>query len=179
MSPQIEELFGHPVEDWLADVQSLGAVVHPDDLPIVKRAEAEARERHEPFELEYRVFRADGSDPVRIFFTISMSRRAPSADGIGGESGRPSPASTSPDPRPPDRIQLSPVGGDGLSWTRSSGQRPGNQGATRVLGVHFGVGSRASVSRRRSARWPLPVHQAHQNDDERTDAVGHTWALDR
>ena len=35
--------------------------MHPDDLPIVNRAEAEARERHEPFELEYRVFRADGS----------------------------------------------------------------------------------------------------------------------
>jgi PAS domain S-box-containing protein len=61
VSPQIEALFGYPVEDWLADIQLWERVVHPDDLPIVKRAEAEARERHEPFELEYRVFRADGS----------------------------------------------------------------------------------------------------------------------
>ncbi len=61
VSPQIEELFGYAVEEWLADVRLWERVVHPDDLPIVKRAEAEARERHAPFELEYRVFRADGS----------------------------------------------------------------------------------------------------------------------
>jgi PAS domain S-box-containing protein len=61
VSPQIEELFGYPVADWLADAKLWDRVVHPDDLVIVTRAEAEARERHEPFELEYRVVRSDGS----------------------------------------------------------------------------------------------------------------------
>ncbi|MEP6812721.1 MAG: PAS domain S-box protein [Actinomycetota bacterium] len=61
VSPQIEELFGYPPEDWLADRKLWSRVVYPDDLAIVTRAEVEARERHEPFELEYRVVRSDGS----------------------------------------------------------------------------------------------------------------------
>jgi PAS domain S-box-containing protein len=61
VSPQIEELFGYPAEEWFSNVDLWDRVVHPDDLAIVTRAEAEARERREPFELEYRVVRADGS----------------------------------------------------------------------------------------------------------------------
>jgi PAS domain S-box-containing protein len=61
VSPQVVELFGYPVEQWLDDPSLWERVVHPDDLPIVTRAEAEARERHERFELEYRFVRADGS----------------------------------------------------------------------------------------------------------------------
>jgi PAS domain S-box-containing protein len=60
VSPQIEALYGYPVEDWLADVELWNRVVHPDDLEHVLQAEAEARERHERFELEYRFVRADG-----------------------------------------------------------------------------------------------------------------------
>ncbi len=61
VSPQIERLFGYPAGEWLSNVDLWDRVVHPDDLAIVTRAEAEARERREPFELEYRVVRADGS----------------------------------------------------------------------------------------------------------------------
>jgi two-component system cell cycle sensor histidine kinase/response regulator CckA len=78
VSPQIEELFGYPVADWLADVHLWERVVHPEDLPIVKRAEVEARERHEPFELEYRVFRADGS----IGWILDRMETIYDADGV-------------------------------------------------------------------------------------------------
>ena len=61
VSPQIEDLFGYSADEWLADVELWERVVHLDDLAIVKRAEVEARERHERFELEYRIVRADGS----------------------------------------------------------------------------------------------------------------------
>jgi two-component system, cell cycle sensor histidine kinase and response regulator CckA len=61
VSPQIEELFGYAVAEWLSDVELWNRIVHPADLAIVQRAEAEARDRHEPFELEYRVVRRDGS----------------------------------------------------------------------------------------------------------------------
>jgi two-component system cell cycle sensor histidine kinase/response regulator CckA len=61
VSPQIEELFGYPATEWISDVTLWDRVVHPADLAIVRRAEAEARERHQPFELEYRVVRSDGS----------------------------------------------------------------------------------------------------------------------
>ena len=78
VSPQIEELFGYAVEDWLADIHLWERVVHPEDLPIVNRAEAEARERHEPFELEYRVFRADGS----IGWVLDRMETVYDADGV-------------------------------------------------------------------------------------------------
>jgi two-component system, cell cycle sensor histidine kinase and response regulator CckA len=78
VSPQIEELFGHPVEDWLDDVGLWARVVHPDDLAIVTRAEAEARERHEPFELEYRVVRSDGS----IGWILDRMETTYDADGV-------------------------------------------------------------------------------------------------
>jgi two-component system, cell cycle sensor histidine kinase and response regulator CckA len=61
VSPQIEALYGYTVTEWLADVDLWNRVVHPDDAAIVRRGEAEARERHEPFELEYRFVRADGT----------------------------------------------------------------------------------------------------------------------
>ncbi len=62
VSPQIEELLGYPRSLWLEDPELWDRIVHPDDLAEVERLETEARERHEPFELEYRVVGADGGE---------------------------------------------------------------------------------------------------------------------
>ncbi len=61
VSPQIEELYGYPVADWLDDPGLWRRVVHPDDFETVAAAERTARELGEPFELEYRIVRADGT----------------------------------------------------------------------------------------------------------------------
>jgi two-component system, cell cycle sensor histidine kinase and response regulator CckA len=61
VSPQIEELFGYPLELWLDNAELWDRVVHPDDFELVTSGERLARERSEPFELEYRIVRADGT----------------------------------------------------------------------------------------------------------------------
>jgi PAS domain S-box-containing protein len=61
VSPQIEELYGYPAAQWLDDPELWGRTVHPDDLELVRGGERAARERGEPFELEYRMIRADGT----------------------------------------------------------------------------------------------------------------------
>jgi two-component system, cell cycle sensor histidine kinase and response regulator CckA len=61
VSPQIEELFGYPVELWLDNAELWDRVVHPDDFELVTSGEQLARDRGEPFELEYRIVRADGT----------------------------------------------------------------------------------------------------------------------
>jgi two-component system, cell cycle sensor histidine kinase and response regulator CckA len=61
VSPQIAELYGYPAAQWLEDPELWGRTVHPDDLELVRGSERAARERGEPFELEYRMIRADGT----------------------------------------------------------------------------------------------------------------------
>jgi two-component system cell cycle sensor histidine kinase/response regulator CckA len=61
VSPQIEELFGYPVELWLGNAALWDQIVHPDDFELVTSGEKLARDRGEPFELEYRIVRADGA----------------------------------------------------------------------------------------------------------------------
>jgi two-component system, cell cycle sensor histidine kinase and response regulator CckA len=61
VSPQIEELFGYPAEDWIDDPEIWNRVIHPDDLAMVDRGEQAARDAREPFELEYRIVRSDGT----------------------------------------------------------------------------------------------------------------------
>ncbi len=61
VSPQIEEFFGYPVELWLDNAELWHSTVHPDDLELVTSGEQLARDRGEPFELEYRIVRADGT----------------------------------------------------------------------------------------------------------------------
>jgi two-component system cell cycle sensor histidine kinase/response regulator CckA len=61
VSPQIAELYGYPAAQWLEDPELWGRTVHPDDLEVVRGSERAARERGEPFELEYRMIRADGA----------------------------------------------------------------------------------------------------------------------
>ena len=61
VSPQIEELFGYPAELWIDNADLWNQIVHPDDFELVTSGEKLARDRYEPFELEYRVVRADGT----------------------------------------------------------------------------------------------------------------------
>ncbi len=61
VSPQIAELYGYPAAQWLEDPELWERTVHPDDLELVRGSERAARERGEPFELEYRMIRADGT----------------------------------------------------------------------------------------------------------------------
>jgi two-component system, cell cycle sensor histidine kinase and response regulator CckA len=61
VSPQIEELFGYPVELWLDNPELWDRIIYPDDFELVTSGEQLARDRGEPFELEYRIVRADGT----------------------------------------------------------------------------------------------------------------------
>jgi two-component system, cell cycle sensor histidine kinase and response regulator CckA len=61
VSPQIEELYGYPAAQWLEEPELWRRTVHPDDFELVASQERKARERGEPFELEYRIVRADGT----------------------------------------------------------------------------------------------------------------------
>jgi two-component system, cell cycle sensor histidine kinase and response regulator CckA len=61
VSPQIEELYGYPAERWLEGPELWDLVVHPADREDVAAREAAARASGEPFELEYRIVRADGT----------------------------------------------------------------------------------------------------------------------
>jgi diguanylate cyclase (GGDEF)-like protein/PAS domain S-box-containing protein len=60
MSPQIEELLGFPVADWLASAEFWVERVHPDDRErVVAEAEAAIAETR-PLDLEYRMISRDG-----------------------------------------------------------------------------------------------------------------------
>jgi two-component system cell cycle sensor histidine kinase/response regulator CckA len=60
VSPQIER-FGHPAEAFIENPDLWDEIIHPDDLEAVRLGERKAREHGEPFELEYRFVRPDGS----------------------------------------------------------------------------------------------------------------------
>ena len=58
-SPQAEELFGYPVEEW-KDNLLWERILHPDDREWVIEAALEAQRTFAPLTLEYRVLHADG-----------------------------------------------------------------------------------------------------------------------
>jgi diguanylate cyclase (GGDEF)-like protein/PAS domain S-box-containing protein len=60
MSPQVERLFGYPVEAWLGERPIWVEALHPDDRDRVLEHERRRFEEGEPFNLEYRLRRADG-----------------------------------------------------------------------------------------------------------------------
>jgi PAS domain S-box-containing protein len=60
MSPQVEGMFGYPAEDW-ADNTLWEKILHPDDLEWVLAATVEFYTAGTPYDLEYRLIRADGS----------------------------------------------------------------------------------------------------------------------
>ncbi len=61
MSPQIEAITGYPSDHWLRDAGFGFSIIHPDDVADVASVFAAHGETREPFSLEYRYVRPDGS----------------------------------------------------------------------------------------------------------------------
>ena len=60
MSPQIEAIVGHPVEEWIADPDLWPRLLHPDDRRAALEATARHNETGEPFAMDYRLIARDG-----------------------------------------------------------------------------------------------------------------------
>jgi PAS domain S-box-containing protein len=61
VSPQIEQILGYAQREWLEHPHPQGSFTHPDDLPLVTAEEERSHASGEPFEMEYRIRRADGT----------------------------------------------------------------------------------------------------------------------
>lgn len=59
MSPQIEEMLGYPVSEWLKP-DFRAQVIHPEDREAVLAELQRTYEKAESFRLEYRLIAADG-----------------------------------------------------------------------------------------------------------------------
>jgi diguanylate cyclase (GGDEF)-like protein/PAS domain S-box-containing protein len=60
VSPQIEQMLGYTVEEWMTDPDLWPTIIHPDDRPRALAENARHNETGAPFDLEYRVFTKDG-----------------------------------------------------------------------------------------------------------------------
>ena len=60
VSPQIEELIGYTVEEWMGDPNLWPRILHPDDRARALAENARHNETGEPFQLEYRLMHRDG-----------------------------------------------------------------------------------------------------------------------
>jgi len=60
ISPQVEDLFGYPVEEWMDRPDMWNRVIHPDDRELVIQASDEADASGMPFHMEYRAVHRDG-----------------------------------------------------------------------------------------------------------------------
>ena len=60
ISPQIEELLGYPIDEWLHSPGMFSSVLHPEDRDRVLDEIRRTRESGEPFRSEYRVLAQDG-----------------------------------------------------------------------------------------------------------------------
>jgi len=61
VSPQVEAILGYSQQEWLAQSRNWAQHIHPDDMPMVERAE-ETSMRGEPYQAEYRLKRKDGRE---------------------------------------------------------------------------------------------------------------------
>ena len=61
VSPQIEQILGYSQREWLEHPHPQGSFTHPDDLPLVTAEEERSHASGQPFEMEYRIRRADGT----------------------------------------------------------------------------------------------------------------------
>ncbi|MEA2556029.1 MAG: hypothetical protein QOI60_1360 [Actinomycetota bacterium] len=62
ISPQVEDMFGYPREDWITNTQMWDDLLHPDDRDHVLRTVTEGDERgDQTWSMEYRMVRMDGS----------------------------------------------------------------------------------------------------------------------
>jgi PAS domain S-box-containing protein len=60
VSKRAEDILGYPIERWLAEPRFITAYFHPDDTATIEAADRRALTSREDYELEYRVFAADG-----------------------------------------------------------------------------------------------------------------------
>ncbi|HLM08826.1 MAG TPA: EAL domain-containing protein [Thermoleophilaceae bacterium] len=60
MSPQVEEMLGHPAARWVAEPELWAASLHPDDRERVLSGEVESFDLAEDYEGEFRMIAADG-----------------------------------------------------------------------------------------------------------------------
>jgi PAS domain S-box-containing protein len=60
VSPQVQEIFGHPAEDYLADQELWRRQTHPDDVQHIAETWRVARAEERGFECEYRMIRPEG-----------------------------------------------------------------------------------------------------------------------
>ena len=60
ISPQIEEMLGYPVSDWIERPDFLSSIIHPEDRPRVTAEAVRTHRMDETFRAEYRVVAADG-----------------------------------------------------------------------------------------------------------------------
>ncbi|HET7869420.1 MAG TPA: diguanylate cyclase [Actinomycetota bacterium] len=60
ISPQIEDMFGYPVADWLGEGELWLQILHPDDRDRMIAADAEARRTLSPMSAEYRLVTRGG-----------------------------------------------------------------------------------------------------------------------
>ncbi len=61
ISPQVEELLGHPPKAFVADPELWRRQTHPDDVAMIAGSWRAARLEGRPFECEYRMIRPDGT----------------------------------------------------------------------------------------------------------------------
>jgi PAS domain-containing protein len=62
ISDGIAELSGYPASDFISSaVRTYASVIHPDDRAAVEQDVEEAMGRGQPFSIEYRLLRSDGS----------------------------------------------------------------------------------------------------------------------
>ena len=61
ISPQVEEVFGHPPEAYLADPELWRKQTHADDVELIRETWRRAREDEATFDCEYRLIRPDGA----------------------------------------------------------------------------------------------------------------------
>jgi len=60
VSPQIEEVVGYTVEEWMADPELWPRLLHPDDRARALAENVRHNETGEPYRLEYRMIHRDG-----------------------------------------------------------------------------------------------------------------------
>ena len=60
VSPQVHDILGYTVEEWLADPSRWGQLVHPDDAERARAADVEHYATGEPLDIEIRVFTRAG-----------------------------------------------------------------------------------------------------------------------
>ena len=61
ISPQIERMCGYLPQEWESNEEFWSSIVHPEDRERVEYEDRRVIESEEPFDVEYRIFKKDGS----------------------------------------------------------------------------------------------------------------------